>query len=76
MCNLIIGGLFAFLSKYYSHVPVGICFLILRIMDVNKSLEVEIKIEKVGEIPLQAWLVLCGSFFNSKKKVTSALLQA
>lgn len=37
-------------------------------MDVNKSLEVKIEIEKVGEIALQAWLVLCGSFFNSKKK--------
>lgn len=33
-------------SECYSHVSVGIGFQVLRIMNVNKSLEVKIKIEK------------------------------
>lgn len=36
----------AFLSKCCSHVSVGIHFRFLRIMNVNKWLEVKIRIEK------------------------------
>jgi len=38
--------LFSFLSKCCSHVSVGIGFQVLKLMNVNKSLEVKIKIEK------------------------------